>query len=230
MISKCLNENKPSFLCSGEGATDLGNGKPGALFKLIEQICVVEDKDYVGFCFIEKTVKAPMQLPGKNKDFAFIPDPDLMNQSGKKFGKKAFNLAKLAIINDCDGAILFADCDKTNSNSRNIHQEMVAEITYAFSLFKGFHGIAMIPKHLSEVWLLQALTKKNCIQLETLPSNASSNHNSKEKYKEELKKIYPNLIFEKATYEHIETLSYTDINCQSFTNFLDNFVEKLSHI
>jgi hypothetical protein len=197
------------FLFSGEGATDLGEGVPGAeiaegghfhhgpMAVMADQI--VENRQ--GYSPLEtghhgyvseyeltaraaelKAVKKSVRLPGPKQP-----------KETRYFFNNARVLARIAkakatLLKDEVVAVLFRDSDGTASAGRGLWQEKRESMLHGFEEEGFSKGVPMIPKPKSEAWLLCALRKNPYQDCEAL-ENRSGNDNSPNSLKSELEEL-----------------------------------------
>lgn len=188
---------------SGEGPTDIGTTDQAGEFQAGPMSALIDR-------LIEPVWKVP---PLKTGCFAFISKHQLNKRSkasispalrGKKrkefetafFFKNARALARYASEleaeqKDCSMAVLFADADGTRSTKKSERSAKVRSMLDGFAVEDFQHGVPMIPKPKSEVWLMCALQDapyQNCDRLERLPGNDNAQNPPKAQLKRLLAK------------------------------------------
>lgn len=190
------------FVISGEGPTDFGtcnNGQGscegndfliGPIAKLVDQLIEAKHNYSVasahGFRFFSKSaleLKAEQLKRGRTVALA-----------GKKRGvetgfffKNAWVLSNIAMEveatekDECV-AILFRDCDGTNSAPGQLWKTKWDSMMQGFGRAGFARGVPAIPRPKSEAWLLCAAKQapfQNCSVLENLPGNDGSPNSAK---------------------------------------------------
>lgn len=91
---------------------------------------------------------------------------------------------------DCPvGAVLFHDCDGTNTSDRCRFEKKWESMESGFAREEFVYGIPMIPKPKSEAWLLCAFNTtpyQACAKLEELSGNDASPYSAKSKLDQRL--------------------------------------------
>ena len=196
------------FLFSGEGSTDMGKGRLqdricegndyelGPMAMIVDQVvkhrtgCSVIQEGQYGFAPKNELIKKAkaarpgkkgMTLPGvdREKETAYF------YHSARAFGtwaKKIQEKRREVVV-----AVLFRDCDKEGQD-RGVWQHKWNSMLDGFTEAAFNHGVPMLPKPISEAWLLCALKNnpyQNCDALE----KRSSSPKAKKPLKNELDKV-----------------------------------------
>ncbi len=197
------------FLFSGEGATDLGVGRPGPL--------VAEGEDYLygpmtlftdriiesrhGYSPLEflccgyisernlaargrelKAVKKSARLPGPKRPIEtryFFNTARLLARFARE---------KRVERNDDVVAVLFRDADGTASAQRGLWQDKRRSMLDGFAEEGFARGVPMIPKPKSEAWIICALKAEPYVGCGPL-EDRSGNDNSPDSLKRELEQM-----------------------------------------
>ena len=175
------------FLLSGEGPTDIGSGDaPGPMAVIVDQI--VEGKD--GYSILDsecvgfvpkrmlvarvKELKPPQKsprIPGKKKARETL----YFFRNARAFADIAKE--KQAAIADVVVAVLFRDTDCAASDGRGLWKDKNDSMIIGFEEEEFQRGVPMIPKPISEAWLICALKETpyhGCARLEGRPSRPHS--------------------------------------------------------
>lgn len=172
------------FLFSGEGATDLGEGlipdvcegenyRIGPLVYFVDKIVFNKYKfsllETPCFGFVSKqTLKERFDKRKFSKKFRF-PRGDIEHERGTKYFRN--NARALAVIakelaeqkKDDVVAIFFRDSDTPDSNERKKKKDSILN---GFMDEKFTRGVPMMPKPVSEAWLLCAIYRKKNANLD----------------------------------------------------------------
>jgi hypothetical protein len=173
------------LVLSGEGKTDLGElefgtelFKAGAMYMIVDKI--IENRySYSPYTISKDNIKyipeTELSKKAKKLQPMKLPSKSLKQETGYYF-KNARALAKIAKEFDNSIAILFRDCDGTNSSHRTHCQDKYNSMINGFEAEEYKNGVAMLPKPKSEAWLLCALKNdyQNCQALETESGNDKS--------------------------------------------------------
>ena len=235
------------FLFSGEGASDLGVGLQagvcegenylqGPLALIVDMIFQAKLNyslfDY--FCgFVSKTeLKQEVDKLKPLKKFR-IPRGDIKHEQGTKYFRN--NARVSAIIakriakerKDDVIVILFRDSDTTDFNEWAKKRD---------SILNGFldenfnNGIPMLPRPVSEAWLLCAIYRQenqntNCDYLEEIKHGGKSEHALKIQLEEKIGQS----ITRELLNEYVKTgkITYTNINLPGFNDFQQRLTEIL---
>lgn len=232
------------FLFSGEGATDTGSGKgidticegdnyePGPMTVITDQLyktkhgksfisdkrCgFISKKNLLKQAKTGKTRKKSVKLPGKKrkKETAYF------YRAAYAFGVLAHeeqNNRNEKVI-----AVLFRDSD---SQQRGLWQDKWQSMLNGFQDAAFEYGVPMLPKPISEAWLLCALKKnpyQNCSTLE----KRSSSPDAKKPMKTELSKACNGKASRSALCALIEkgNVDARQINMPSFNAFKSRLIE-----
>jgi hypothetical protein len=242
------------FLFSGEGPTDLGSGLqdvelcegknylqgPLALFadKIAEQLLTYSlfDLQCCGFVSKKKLTEEVGNLKPLKK--FRIPRGEMRYEQGTKYFRN--NARVLAMIaqkiatekNDEVIAILFRDSDRKHSSGSTEWEKKRDSILNGFQDENFQHGVPMIPKPVSEAWILCAIYRKenpnrNCNDLENRTHGKGSEHTLKYELEKMLKKMPPTreLLNEKIQSGEINV---DDINLPSFNRFKERLTQVLN--
>lgn len=222
------------FYLTGEGPSDLCDrvsGVPGLLKDALVQLSAKDvdpsSVEYVGVSRITlKTYSGrgirpsrQMLLRGNRRTEGKLADVVRVAES---FGR--FTAAQ---DDDECGAVLFADCDFTNSQVNNpdrYHLQMIEAVETGFHAADGFRwGVAMIPKMRSESWLLckyQAVPYAPGVRFEALPANDQAPNCAKNELSSFLgvpvDEMYARVIYSDA-------IDWTRIDCPSYKFFERRF-------
>lgn len=234
------------FLFSGEGATDLGTGlcenlsegddyKHGPLALLVDQI--IQEKynysiiDSQGCGYVSKArITKHSKTSRSNRKF-HAPRGDITDFQGT--GEFYHNARALAAIakkiasekKDEVVAILFRDSDGTNSSKSTQWQKKFDSMCDGFKSERFSRGVPMIPKPVSEAWILCAIYRmenenRNCDELENRTYGSGSQHALKTELESKLNaQAEPSLLNEKVKTGGIH-FRFIDVN--SFTEFKDH--------
>jgi hypothetical protein len=183
------------FLLTGEGASDIGichtyqeicggadfRAGPMAVVidKLIEPVAGYSLLNCQALEFIsERTLSdQSRQLPmaisaGKKRDF----ETAYFFKGARALAKAA--KGRQAAMNCPVGAVMFRDADGTRSTERGLFEAKCKSIEDGFRAEAFEHGVPMIPKPKSEVWLLCALKDQSYQGCALLEDSISGNDNS----------------------------------------------------
>ena len=239
------------FLFSGEGETDLGVGLHkglcegdaylyGPLTLLTDRI-VAEHRGYFYsliesqyFGFISKTdlIRRFDQMKPLKK--FKIPRGEIKYEQGTKyFRNNARALATIAkdIAKEKDDevvAVLFRDSDGKNSSEQAEWEKKRDSMLNGFLDEDFKRGVPMIPKPVSEAWMLCGLYKqrdpqRNCSELESKSFGTGSQHQLKDKLEEELgEKPNHELLCEKVKSREI---NFDLADLESYTKFRERLEE-----
>lgn len=177
------------FIISGEGNSDIGKSTehPGPLVVCLEKLTDFLVDDIFSYDIISES-----DLTTRAKDIAaerkrmLLPGYKHKNRHLLHIRRLAHALGSMASHEEDTGALLFRDCDFTNSEIGNPHefyQDMVKCIETGFSMADDFkYGVAMVPKMRSETWLLAHYQKtpyQDSNRFEDLPANDRAEHSAK---------------------------------------------------
>ena len=232
------------FLLVGEGHTDLGIScdTPGPLVTALECLAnaVTQDQESFNYDYVSKT-EIEEEL-GKNKGKS-SPKSISLRGNKKKYGdllfieRKANALARIAKkqqeSDGENGAVLFHDCDFTNSVKEPdiYYKQYVSSVETGFAQAEYRNGVAMIPKPRSESWFLchyQETPYQNCQRFEELPGNDTS-ENSGKKLLAQFFQCSENEIYDHINADDVE---WNRIDAPSFVFFKKRFqhvVQRLAH-
>lgn len=239
------------FLFSGEGETDFGTGRCenlsegddylyGPLTILVDQIICTHLRyqysiiDSVCCGFVSKSRLVDYFKTLKPIKKPPLPRGELRNsQETKYFRNNARALAAIAkdiatAKDDDVVAILFRDSDRTRSTKRTDWQIKWDSMINGFQDEQFPRGVPMIPKSISESWILCSIYRKteqnrNCDDLEDKTFGSGEKHQLKIELKNVLN-AEPNrvLLNEKAASGEIH---FQHINLKSFEEFKNRLEE-----
>ncbi len=179
------------FLFSGEGSTDMGTGKhnnricegddyePGPMALLIEQLVTAKKRSssvLQGQCgFLPKTALVKRAKPNRPGKKNFMLPGAKTKKDTRYFYSTAYSFGITAIEKSQTRgeqvvAVLFRDSDDRKSSGRKEWSDKWDSMIRGFAAAKFDAGVPMLPKPISEAWLLCALKEKgpydNCAALE----------------------------------------------------------------
>jgi hypothetical protein len=220
------------LVLSGEGKTDLGElvygsdeFKAGAMYMIVDKIIEnrysyspyetsEENIKYIPEVELSKKAKTlkPMKLPSKDekKETAY-------------YYKNARALAIFAKEYEYSIAILFRDCDGTNSSDKNHCKDKYNAMSYGFEVEEFSKGVAMLPNPKSESWILCALKNsyQNCNKLE----DESGNDKSPKNLKDQLD------VFDLSHQDICDKIKYNEIDIEKINmNSFNVFKERLEEV
>ena len=179
-----------TLLASGEGPTDIGDEwagelKPGPMLEMARKIL---EETPVGNLPLEQVKllkegdiqRESEQLRNRNRRF-FLQRRGPDDREMGLFRRNAQTLGYVAARDGYAVAILFHDADRTRTSRADDWQKKVDSIENGFLLADYDRGVAMVPRPVSEAWLLaMAQPDGNVAGYEDLPGNdASTNHPKK---------------------------------------------------
>lgn len=223
------------FYLTGEGPSDLcekSTGRIGLLKDALVEISTLdappEAVDYVGvahaqlIAFSGRTRRQPREM---------------LMRGNKRMMEKLADIARTAEAlgffvraqNDGEcGAVMFTDCDFTNSEVNNpdrYHLQMIAAIETGFNAADDFrNGVAMVPKMRSESWLLCKYQRvpyaPSGEKFEKLPANDES-ENCAKKVLARFLGLRVNEMYERKIYS--DSIDWLKIDCPSYKFFARRF-------
>jgi len=224
------------FLISGEGNSDLGfeTDHPGYFVAVLQTLSAAITNDEFSYEIIPRT-RLSDYIKSNKKLFL---SRGLKNDDPKTAFCKhaAYALAEQASVMENTGAVLFHDCDYSNSEVRDgkkYYRQQVMAIQDGFALANGFkNGVPMVPCPRSESWLLcfyQDEQYKDNSFFDDLPANDTAENSGKKLLADffgcKISEIYDHI--------HMEEINWDRIKAPSFLYFKSKFqraVQRLCHV
>jgi hypothetical protein len=223
------------LIFSGEGSTDTGTGEfPGPMLYLIDQIIEYNKRfsfsildtqcyEFISRKQLSKRVKQLRPLP-KEQD-----NDNIILHSKKRFKETGYFYANARVLatialerkseHDLVIAVLFQDSDTTDQQE---WQQKWDSAINGFNAAKFHHGVPMLPKPVSEAWILCAIYRsenlgKNCDYLENQKHGDEIDHALKYELERKLNaQPTRELLNEKIKSNEI---NHNNINLPSFNQF-----------